>query len=286
MSGKSTAFSENNILRCRGKLLDLNEPRIMGILNLTPDSFFDGGKNLKNDYYLLKADELVSNGAAILDVGAATTKPGSKLIDPELEWRILKKPLEILKKRFPNLLFSVDTYHAHTAQRVADLGVEIINDISGGTFDDEMFKVVGKNKLAYVLMHIYGLPETMQQNPLKGNVVDVVDRFFERQLELLHQNKVESILLDPGFGFGKTIDQNFTLLREMEHFTRFPYPLLVGVSRKSMIFRFLETNPQQALNGTSVLNTFALQNGAKVLRVHDAREANETIRLFLKYKQS
>jgi len=286
MLGKSTAFSENNMLRCRGKLLDLNEPRIMGILNLTPDSFFDGGKNLNNDYYLLKADELVSNGAAILDVGAATTKPGSKLIDPELEWSILKKPLEILKKRFPDMLFSVDTYHALTVQRVADLGVEIINDISGGTIDGEMFKVVGKNKLAYVLMHIYGLPETMQQNPVKGNVVDVVERFFEQQLELLHQNKVDSILLDPGFGFGKTIEQNFTLLREMEHFSKFPYPLLVGVSRKSMIFRFLETNPQQALNGTSVLNTFALQNGAKVLRVHDAREANETIRLFLKYKQS
>lgn len=285
MLGKSTAFSTNRILNCRGKLLDLNEPKVMGILNLTPDSFFDGGLNLKDDFFLTKAEELVKGGAAILDLGAATTKPGSRLIDAEEEWAVLERPLKMLKKQYPNTIFSIDTYHSETAQRAADNGVEMINDISGGTIDNLMFEVVGKNKLAYVLMHIHGTPENMQQNPVQGNVSNSVQVFFEMKLKILQEYKIENILLDPGFGFGKTLDQNYQLLKELEIFKQFNLPVLTGLSRKSMIFKYLETSPQEALNGTSVLNVLALQNGANVLRVHDAREASETIKLFLKYKQ-
>lgn len=285
MSGKSTAFSTNQTLNCRGKLLDLKEPKIMGVLNLTPDSFFDGGRNLKDNFFLTKAEELVTEGAAILDIGAATTKPGSKLIDADKEWNILEQPLKLLKKRYSNIIFSIDTYNASTAQRVADIGIEMINDISGGSIDDKMFEVICKNKMAYVLMHIHGTPENMQQNPVNGNVVDNVLGFFEKKLKILQACGLEDILLDPGFGFGKTLDQNYKLLKELDEFKQFNLPVLVGLSRKSMIFKQLETNPEEALNGTSVLNTIALLNGAKILRVHDVREASETISLFLKYKQ-
>ncbi len=285
MLGKSTAFSINQILNCRGKLLDLKEPKVMGILNLTPDSFFDGGRNLKDNFFLIKAEELISQGASILDVGAATTKPGSKLIDAEEEWDILEEPLRLLKNRYPEIIFSIDTYNSSTAQRAADFGLEMINDISGGTIDNKMFDVICKNKMTYVLMHIHGTPENMQRNPVNGNVVETVRDFFEKKLRLLQACGAENILLDPGFGFGKTLDQNYQLLKELESFKHFNLPVLAGLSRKSMIFKQLETNPQEALNGTSVLNTMALLNGASILRVHDVREASETISLFLKYKQ-
>jgi dihydropteroate synthase len=285
MLRKSTDFSENPVLNCRGKLLDLNRPRLMGILNLTPDSFFDGGRNLKNDFYLQKAEQMVIEGADILDIGAASSKPGSLLIDADEERKILEKPLRKLRDKFPNILYSVDTYHASTAQAAADWGVEIINDISGGQIDSTMFEVVGKNNLAYVMMHMQGRPENMQLYPIQQKVMEKVSDFFEKQLELIQAHGVESVLIDPGFGFGKTLDQNFVLLKKMNDLAIFNRPILVGLSRKSMIFKTLKTNPQEALNGTSVLNTLALSNGANILRVHDVREANETIQLYLKYKQ-
>ncbi|MDA3906201.1 MAG: dihydropteroate synthase [Bacteroidales bacterium] len=285
MLGKSTAFSENRMLNFRGKLLDLKEPKIMGILNLTSDSFYDGGINLKDDFFLEKAEELHNGGASIIDVGAVSTKPGSRIINDEEEWKILERPLQLLRKQQPEIILSVDTYNSATAQKAADIGVETINDISGGTIDNKMFDVIAKNKLAYVLMHIHGVPENMQQYPVKGNVVKGIRYFFDKTLQLLQDVGVESIMLDPGFGFGKTIDQNYQLLRELKQFNIYNWPILAGVSRKSMIFKHLKINPQEALNGTTVLNTFALLNGAKVLRVHDAKEAHETIRLFLKYNQ-
>lgn len=285
MLGKNTAFSENRMLNCRGKNLDLREPKIMGIINLTPNSFFDGGQNLKDDFFLTKAEELIKGGASVLDIGAASTKPGSRIIAVEEEWKILERPLKLLQKEFPSLIFSIDTYHSSTAQKAADFGVEMINDISGGTIDSKMFDVVAKNKMAYVLMHIEGTPENMQQNPVNGNAVNSILLFFERQLDLLNKAGVKNIILDPGFGFGKTLDQNYQILNNLEQFKQFSWPLLVGVSRKSMIFKYLETNPQKALNGTTVLNTIALLNGANVLRVHDALEAYETIQLIMKYKQ-
>lgn len=285
MWGKNTFFSANESLNCRGKLLDLKEPKIMGIVNLTPNSFYDGGQNLLNDYFLVKAEALVANGAKILDLGAVSTKPGSKLISPKEEWEILERPLRMLRDQFPDILFSVDTYNASTAQKSADYGVEMINDISGGTIDPAIFDVIAKNKLTYVLMHMHGVPESMQKSPASGNILEIISVFFEQQLNKLQEKGVGNIVLDPGFGFGKTMDQNYQLLKHLDDIQQFNLPILAGVSRKSMIFRFLKTNPDKALNGTTVLNTFALLNGAKILRVHDASEANETIKLFLKYKE-
>ncbi|MBN2236095.1 MAG: dihydropteroate synthase [Bacteroidales bacterium] len=263
----------------------MKEPKIMGIVNLTPNSFYDGGQNLLNDYFLVKAEALVANGAKILDLGAVSTKPGSKLISPKEEWEILERPLRMLRDQFPDILFSVDTYNASTAQKSADYGVEMINDISGGTIDPAIFDVIAKNKLTYVLMHMHGVPESMQKSPASGNILEIISVFFEQQLNKLQEKGVGNIVLDPGFGFGKTMDQNYQLLKHLDDIQQFNLPILAGVSRKSMIFRFLKTNPDKALNGTTVLNTFALLNGAKILRVHDASEANETIKLFLKYKE-
>jgi len=285
MLGKSTAFSENQMFDCRGKLLDLREPKIMGILNLTQDSFYDGGRNLKDNHFIAKAEQLIQEGASIIDIGAASTKPGSLLIDVEEEWGILDKPMQTLRRQFPNHIFSIDTYHSETANRAADNGADMINDISGGTIDNDMFSVVAKHKLAYVLMHIQGTPETMQQDPIAKGVLPIVKSFFERQLEQIDNFGIESVMLDPGFGFGKNIDENYRLLKELKQFKDFNRPVLAGLSRKSMIYKHLDINPQEALNGTSVLNTFALLNGANVLRVHDVKEAHETIRLFMMYKQ-
>lgn len=285
MLGKNTVFSEKLKVDCRGKQLDLNEAQLMGILNLTSDSFYDGGSYVKDHLYLKRADEIVVQGAEILDIGAASTKPGSFLIQETDEWKILKPALKKLRNEHPQLIISVDTYHASTAEKAADLGVDMINDISGGTIDKRMFDVVAENNLAYVLMHIFGIPETMQQKTFEGDILEEVNSFFGEQLQRLREKKIKTIFLDPGFGFGKTIDQNYCLLKNLSEFSHFYLPLLVGVSRKSMIFRYLQTNPQQALNGTTVLNTFALQNGAKLLRVHDVAEAKGTIRLFLKYNQ-
>ncbi len=286
MSGKNTVFSEKLIYDCRGKRLDLNEAKIMGILNLTTDSFYDGGLYVKDHLYLKRVEEMANQGADIIDVGAASTKPGSLFIHANEEWKILESALKVLQKEHPQLIFSVDTYHSETAKRAADVGVEMINDISGGNFDKQMFDVIAENNLAYVLMHIYGIPETMQQNTFEGDILEEVDSFFEKQRNLLQKKGIKTLILDPGFGFGKTLDQNYSLLKNLSKFSHFDLPLLVGVSRKSMIFRYLQTNPQQAANGTTVLNTFALQNGAKLLRVHDVLEAKETIRLFVKYNQA
>jgi len=286
MLGKNTSFSENRVLNCRGKKLDLNEPKVMGILNITKDSFYDGGKHLDQKSWTAKAEKLVEEGASIIDIGAVSSKPGSLLTESASEWEVLKKPIDFLVKKYPEIIFSVDTYNALTAQKAADLGVDMINDISGGSIDKSMIKLVSQNNLAFVLMHLHGIPENMQVSPMSGDIIAKVKNFFSMQLSELESEGCKNILLDPGFGFGKTLDQNYLLLKEMNVFQQFNYGILVGLSRKSMIFKHLEINPEKALNGTSVLNTFALQNGAKVLRVHDVREANEVIKLFTKYQQT
>ncbi|MFH0999500.1 MAG: dihydropteroate synthase [Bacteroidota bacterium] len=264
----------------------MNEPKVMGILNITKDSFYDGGKHLDQKSWTAKAEKLVEEGASIIDIGAVSSKPGSLLTESASEWEVLKKPIDFLVKKYPEIIFSVDTYNALTAQKAADLGVDMINDISGGSIDKSMIKLVSQNNLAFVLMHLHGIPENMQVSPMSGDIIAKVKNFFSMQLSELESEGCKNILLDPGFGFGKTLDQNYLLLKEMNVFQQFNYGILVGLSRKSMIFKHLEINPEKALNGTSVLNTFALQNGAKVLRVHDVREANEVIKLFTKYQQT
>jgi len=285
MSNKNTSFLKNKEMICGDKVLDLSEPRIMGILNLTQDSFYDGGKHTQGEDYLHAAEAMIAEGAHIIDVGAASTRPGAKLIDEKQEWDILYQPLVKMKKAFPDMMFSVDTYNASQIAKCADLGVHLINDISGGSWDQNMFSEIAKYSMAYVMMHIQGKPENMQNAPSYHSVIDDVVDFFAKRIKRLKDLEFHQIIIDPGFGFGKSLGHNFELLAEMNRLTDLGCPVLAGLSRKSMIFRSLDISPQEALNGTSVLNTLALQNGADILRVHDIKEANETIKLVLRYKR-
>lgn len=272
-------------MNCNQLNLNLSFPQVMGIINLTPDSFFDGGKYQKEDAYLKRAKQLVEEGASILDLGAASTKPGSNLIDEIEEWNILKKPIQQIRKKYPELLISVDTYNAGQVKKCADLGVNIINDISGGSWDEKMFSEVSQFDMAYVMMHIQGKPENMQQNPQYNKLMEEVKEYFKFRIEKLKSFGFRNIILDPGFGFGKTLEHNYELLAKMNELNELGFPILAGLSRKSMIFRALDISPQESLNGTTALNMLALQSGAKILRVHDVKEAVETIRLFVQYKR-
>mgnify|MGYP002639597689 CR=1 FL=1 len=271
-------------INCNHQLLDLGIPKVMGIINLTPNSFFDGGKYQKEDAYLERAEKLVREGAAILDLGAASTKPGSKLVDKQDEWEILEKPIKQLRTRYPEMLISVDTYNATQVKKCADQGVNIINDISGGSWDEQMFTEIAKYEMAYVMMHIQGQPEIMQENPSYGNILEELKEYFKIRIEKLRTLNFDKIILDPGFGFGKTLDHNFELLAGINRLESLGHPILAGLSRKSMVFRTLDIGPNEALNGTTALNMLVLINSAKILRVHDVKEAVETIELFSRYK--
>ena len=283
MSENNSSFSK---FQCGDLRINLESPQLMGILNLTDDSFFDGGRYNKGDGFLSRAEKLVEEGCSIIDIGAASTRPGAELIDEQEEWRILEKPLQVLRKKYPSILLSVDTYNAGQVKKCSDLGINIINDISGGSWDEKMYNEVVRYQMAYVLMHIKGEPKTMQSQTAYSSVIDEVKNYFEEGIKKLNEFDFKNIILDPGFGFAKTLAQNYELLAKMSQLEVLGYPVLTGLSRKSMIFRALEISPQEALNGTTALNMLALQNGAKILRVHDAKEARETIQLFSLYKES
>lgn len=273
---QDTAFYEKKIQQ----LFAPNAPAmVMGILNITSDSFFDGGNYLSENQWLEKALEMQTQGADIIDIGACSTRPGAIQVPFEEELERIVKATELIRKNVPNVLVSVDTYRAKIAEAAIKSGAHIINDISGGTMDSEMFKTIARLKIPYILMHIQGTPQTMQQNPVYDNVVEDVLGFFNKKIAELTSLGVSKVILDPGFGFGKTIAHNYQLMSELSSFATFDLPLLVGLSRKSMIYKVLNTTPTEALNGTTVLNTIALQKGARVLRVHDVKEAKETIEL-------
>jgi dihydropteroate synthase len=266
-------------LQCGYLTLDLSAPVIMGILNVTPDSFFDGGRYIMPEKAVLHAEEMIGEGATILDLGAVSTRPGSAPPDAEEEWNRLRPALEEIRGAFPSVLISIDTYRSEIAQRAAERGANIINDISGGMLDADMYRAVAKNSLAYVCMHMQGTPETMQQNPQYGDVVKEVHDYFAEKCKALHNAGVENVMLDPGFGFGKDVHHNYQLLKQLHTFSSFGKPLLVGVSRKSMVTRLLGVKKDQALNGTTAVHMVALERGAKILRVHDVKEAMECIRV-------
>lgn len=252
----------------------------MGILNLTPDSFFDGGKFTDTRRMLRHAGEMIKEGAAIIDVGAQSTRPGAKLISEKEELKRLIPAVEILVKKFPDMIFSVDTLRSSVAKAAVESGVRMINDISGGTMDKKMFKTAGKLCVPYILMHIKGIPQTMQKNPRYKNVVTEVIDFLQMRIYRLRSEGVKDIVVDPGFGFGKTLEHNLLLLNHLSEIRLITgCPLLAGISRKSMINKLLETTPARALNGTTVMNTIALLNGADVLRVHDVKEAVEAVKI-------
>jgi len=256
----------------------------MAIINITPDSFYDGGKYGAMNDILSDAEEKISQGAAILDLGAASSRPGANEISEEEEWRRLENALVEIRKRFPAILISVDTYRSVIAKKSADLGADLINDISGGTLDEKMPELVAKLNLPYVMMHMLGAPRTMQNNPQYRNVTTDIIKDFEKRIETFRNLNFHKLIIDPGFGFGKTLTHNYTLLKELASFGVLGFPLLAGVSRKGMINKVIGTNPVTALNGTTVLNTIALLNGASILRVHDVREAIQAIQLVEFYK--
>ncbi len=283
---KGTVFSETRMLQCGSKQLNLSVAQVMGILNLSPDSFYNGGEIKTPDDLLFRAEHMLEEGAAILDVGAVSTRPGAVTVSYEEEKERLFPALEALVRRFPEAIVSVDTYRAEIARESCDIGAGIINDISGGQFDEAMPGMIGNQAAAYVLMHIRGNPQTMQINPSYNNVTADVADFFAGQLASPALKNKRNIILDPGFGFGKRPEDNYSLLNYLDAFLSFGLPMMAGVSRKSMINKVLGIAPANALNGTSVLNTIALLRGASILRVHDVKEAIETIKLVTVLNQS
>ncbi|PKP32309.1 MAG: dihydropteroate synthase [Bacteroidetes bacterium HGW-Bacteroidetes-16] len=271
-------------LSYNGRTLDLSTPKVMGILNLTPDSFFDGGKHQHQDNILESCAQMLQDGARIIDIGGVSTRPGAPEVSEEEELKRVLPILQMLVKNFPETWFSLDTFRTAVVRICLDHGASIINDISGGDLDGDMFKTVAQYQVPYVLMHMHGTPQTMQQHPLQDAVVTEVAQFFKRKVTELTRLGAHQIILDPGFGFGKSLEANYLLLKNLETLRIDQWPLLAGISRKSMINKVLETKPDQALNGTTVLNTIALQNGANLLRVHDVKEAVECIKLVAMYQ--
>lgn len=271
-------------LNVRGRLLDLSKPQVMGILNVTPDSFYAGSRMETEEAVRRRVRQIIAEGGSMIDVGAYSSRPGAADVSAEEEMERLRRGMRIVREEAPEIPVSVDTFRADVAKMaVEEMGVDIINDISGGELDKEMFKTVAKLGVPYILMHMKGTPQTMQQAPHYEDLMKEVMLYFAEKVQQLRDLGQKDIVLDPGYGFAKTIDHNYELLKHQEMLEVFELPLLVGVSRKSMIYRFLGSSPEEALNGTSVLNTLALQKGANILRVHDVKEAVEVVRLVEKF---
>lgn len=283
---KGTSFSETCMLQCGTKQLDLSGGVVMGILNITPDSFYDGGRYNSIKEILSYTENMMVAGAEIIDIGAVSSKPGALQLTADVEKKRLFPVLDAVLEAFPETIISVDTWRSDIARECCDMGVGIINDISGGQFDESMHTMIGNQQAAYVLMHIKGTPQTMQLNPVYADVVAEVGAFFEEQLRKPGLADKKNIILDPGFGFGKSVSDNYRILDNLNSFLNHGFPLMAGLSRKSMINRILNSSPADALNGTTVLNTIALLRGASILRVHDVKEALETIKLTKALKQS
>ena len=280
---KDTFFQKKRLLNVGGKYLDLSVPKIAGILNVTPDSFYDGGKYLQKDQLVKQVERMLMEGADIIDVGAFSSRPGAAEISEEEEYNRLSFALGTIREKWPETLISADITRANLARRVIEnFQVNIINDISGGKADTEMFDVIAAFQVPYIMMHMRGTPETMQQNTNYSDLLREIIEFFNRQIHTLTEKGVHDIVIDPGFGFSKTLEQNYQILYHLGTFQIFSLPILVGLSRKSMIHRLLDISPEQALNGTTALHILALERGADILRVHDVAEARETILLFQK----
>jgi len=276
----------NKTINIKGVLLDLSYPLVMGILNVTPDSFYSDSRNESEVQIINRVKQIIDEGGKIIDVGAQSTNPRSTLLTSQEEIERLKFALPIINREFPDAIISVDTFYGDVARFcVEEHGVAIINDISGGEMDETMFPTVAKLNIPYILMHMRGTPQTMTSLTDYDNLVQDIFYYFSKKVAELHQLGVNDIIIDPGFGFSKTIDQNYELMATLRGFSIFEKPLLVGISRKRMIARLLGSTPEESLNGTTVLNTFALQNGVDILRVHDVREAVEAVKIVGKLKE-
>lgn len=266
-------------INCKGNLVDLSTPKVMGVLNITPDSFYDGGRYQNERSILDQTEKMLNDDATFIDVGAYSSRPGADPVSEDEELKRIVPVVELLVKEFPDIILSIDTFRANVANETINAGAAIINDISGGNLDEHMYVTVAKLKVPYILMHMQGTPQTMQNNPSYGNVTTDLIKFFSGKINELHKLQVKDIILDVGFGFGKTIEHNFQLLKDLEYFQNLTVPILAGLSRKSMLYKTLKITPQEALNATSSANTIALMNGANILRVHDVKEAVECVRI-------
>mgnify|MGYP001222326331 CR=1 FL=1 len=273
----------NKILNLAGIDLDLSVPKVMGVVNFDKNSFYTGSRVGNINDLNKKIDQMVEDGVDILDLGATSSRPGSNISDPEKEIEILLPYIKIIRSRYPKLILSVDTYHSKVVRVCIQEGINLINDISAGEIDSSIFNEIIKEKVGYVLMHMRGLPNNMQQNVEYDNLLVEITNFFSNKLEYLEERGVENIIIDPGIGFGKSLESNYKIIKKMNYFNNFDCPLLVGISRKSLIQKLLKVGPDNALNGTTALHMLCLNNGANILRAHDVKEAKEAIKIWRYY---
>ena len=266
-------------INCKGNLIDVSSPKVMGILNITPDSFYDGGKYKNESDILFQTEKMLLEGATFIDVGAYSSRPGAAHISENEELNRMIPVVDLLINHFPEIIISVDTFRSKIAKETIENGAAIINDISGGKMDEKMFQTIADLQVPYILMHMLGTPQNMQQNPVYEDVTKEIISFFAAQIYKLHQLKVNDIIIDVGFGFGKTMQHNYEILNNLSLFKILDAPILAGISRKSMLYKPLEIKANEALNATTVANTIALLNGANILRVHDVKEAMEAIKI-------
>ena len=284
---KDTFFSKKAGININGALIDISNPCVMGIVNITPDSFYPGSRFTETTAILKRVEQIINEGGKFIDIGAFSSRPGAAEVDESTEKERLREALTEIRKNFQDIVISLDTYRASVAEwAVNEFGVGIINDISGGTLDDRMFPTISRLKVPYILMHMRGMPENMQEHTQYANVVKDVIKELSTKVQKLKELSVNDIIIDPGFGFAKTIEQNYQLLNHFEMFQIFELPVLAGLSRKSLIYKVLHNTPADALTGTIVLNTVALLKGVNILRVHDVREAVETIEIVNHLRQN
>lgn len=276
---KVNYFNQMNSILIKGNLFDLSKPKIMGIINLTPDSFYHKSRNENLKDLLNTAEKMILGGAEILDLGGISTRPNSSFVEPSKEIERILEPIKLIRIKFPNIIISLDTFNSHTAEVGLNEGVDIINDISGGNIDPKIIDVVANHKAPYILMHSNGTQNNSTENLVQGNIMSEIIRFFSEKISLLNQKGIHNIIIDPGFGFGKTIKQNFELIQKFEMLKILERPILVGASRKSMIYKTLNSSPENSLNGTTAIHSFLIQKGASIFRVHDVHEMNEIIQL-------
>ncbi|EKT4499640.1 dihydropteroate synthase [Flavobacterium psychrophilum] len=267
-------------INCKGQLIDLSTPKVMGILNVTPDSFYDGGRFVSEKNILIQVENMLQDGANFIDIGGQSSKPKAAIVSIDEELKRVVSIVDLILKKFPETMISIDTFNSKVAQIAVENGAAIINDISAGNLDDNMFETIAKLQVPYIMMHMRGTPQTMQEMTNYDDLVKDILFYFSEKVAKARSFGINDLIIDPGFGFAKTLEQNFELLNKLELFEMLELPILVGVSRKSMIYKTLETTPENALNGTSVLNTISLTKGGNILRVHDVKEAVECVKLY------
>ena len=282
LEAKDTFFYKKSTLNCGGKLVSLSEPAIMGILNVTPDSFYDGGRYTGNNALLARAETILREGATFLDIGGYSTRPNAPEVTPAEERNRVIPAIRAIKQAFPDCLISIDTFRADIAEEAINEGADVINDISGGELDNAMFSTAGRLQVPYILMHMRGTPQNMNKLTHYDDIILELVSYFEKKISLLRIAGVKDIILDPGFGFAKTMEQNYEILRRLRDLNMLELPILAGMSRKSMTYKLLDVPASEALAGTIALNTIALMQGASILRVHDVKEAVQTVKIYNK----